>query len=122
MNEKTKEALRDEEFELLQTVCEQGAADASKVPTAEELQKEVFGPVVRIPQMVIDALNAIREAGIALESRIDVLEATTDNISETTEREILYAMIEDNSKELSGFSQQIHGLRVQLQKFMGEFA
>ena len=85
------------------------------IPTPEELQKAILGPVVRVPQMVIDALNAIREAGIALEARIDVLEATTDNISEATEREILYAMIEDNSKDLSGMSQQIHGLRLQLQ-------
>jgi len=95
----------------------------SRIPTAEELHKAILGPVVRVPDIVIDALNAIREAGIALESRIDVLEATcsawSGSISESTERDILYAMIEDNGKELSGMSQQLHGLRVQLQR-MGE--
>ncbi len=111
MNEKTAEALRDDEFQK-----------KVEIPTVEELHKAILGPVVRVPQVVIDALNAIREAGIDLETRIDKLEATTDNISEATEREILYAMIEDNSKELTGFSQQIHGLRTQLQKFMGELA
>lgn len=79
------------------------------------LFEEIFGPVSVVPDKVRDTINKMIEAGQDLEKRVESLEATTDNISSDEERGILYAMIDDNGKELLEINGRLHSIQTQLQ-------
>ncbi len=91
-----------------------------EMPSRASIFQEVFGPIVGVPEKVLDTLNGLIDAGQELEKRVDSLEATTDNISSDEERGILYAMIDDHGKELLEVNGRLHTIQTQLQKLVNE--
>lgn len=89
-----------------------------EMPSRASIFEEVFGPVVRVPDKVLEALNGLIDAGQELEKRVDSLEVTKDNISTDEERNILYAMIDDHGKELLEVNGRLHTIQTQLQELI----